>query len=105
MTDLTKASVGFGSGSEIPYEIGDMERLSSYLSGLQMEIVLSSYGTGNSPLEGENTLYGKMGTAGGTFYIHDDYLEIYDSGHVGQTVQYHFVEPLDWEYVRTLCEQ
>ena len=27
-----------------------------------------------------------------------------DSGYAGQTVQYHFVEPLDWEYVRTLCE-
>ncbi len=105
MTDLTKASAGFGRGSEVSYDIRDMERLSSYLSGLQMETVLSSYGTGNSSLEGENTLYGKMGTAGGTFYIHDDYLEIYDSGYAGRTVQYHFVEPLDWEYVLALCKR
>ena len=104
MTDLTEASAGFGRGSEESCEIRDVKSLSSYLSGLQMETVLSSYGTGNSPLEGENTLYGKMGTAGEIFYIHDDYLEIYDSGCAGQTVQYHFVEPLDWEYVRALCE-
>lgn len=104
LMDLTEASAGFGRDGEESCEIRDVKRLSSYLSGLQMETVLSSYGTGNSPLEGENTLYGKMGTAGGTFYIHDDYLEIYDSGYAGQTVQYHFVEPLDWEYVRALCE-
>lgn len=85
-----------------PAEIKDVNSLSDYLSGRQVEKMVYNYQPGSPIQEQEDLiLYGKIESTDVTFSIFGEYMEIYPYGYTDH-VLYHITEPLDWEYIRTL---
>ena len=86
----------------IPAEIKDVNSLSDYLSGRQVEKMVYNYQPGAPIQEQEDLiLYGEIESTDVTFSIFGEYMEIYPYGYTDH-VLYHITEPLDWEYIRTL---
>lgn len=85
-----------------PAEIKDVNSLSDYLSGRQVEKMVYNYQPGSPIQEQEDLiLYGEIESTDVTFSIFGEYMEIYPYGYTDH-VLYHITEPLDWEYIRTL---
>lgn len=85
-----------------PAEIKDVNSLSDYLSGRQVEKMVYNYQPGAPIQEQEDLiLYGEIESTDVTFSIFGEYMEIYPYGYTDH-VLYHITEPLDWEYIRTL---
>lgn len=83
-------------------EIKDVNSLSDYLSGRQVEKMVYNYQPGSPIQEQEDLiLYGEIESTDVTFSIFGEYMEIYPYGYTDH-VLYHITEPLDWEYIRTL---
>lgn len=85
-----------------PAEIKDVNSLSDYLSGRQVEKMVYNYQP-ESPIKEQEDLilYGEIESTDVTFSIFGEYMEIYPYGYTDH-VLYHITEPLDWEYIRTL---
>ena len=85
---------GYGADRDTYREIQDRERLSGYLSGLHAEKVIYAYN--NLTTSSGKVLSGRTADQGAVFYLMDNYLE------VDGKILYHIVEPVDWEYLRSL---
>ena len=107
MTGLTSADVAEASfypegtdhpEAEIP--LADPESVSRFLSELEMETYLTSYGEANTA--DTPTLYGILSEAGQSFFLTEDCLTIYEvADHKLSSRQYHVTCPPQWSRITT----
>lgn len=107
VTGLTSADVAEASfypegtdhpEAEIP--LADPESVSRFLSELEMETYLTSYGEANTA--DTPTLYGILSEAGQSFFLTEDCLTIYEvADHKLSSRQYHVTCPPQWSRITT----